>query len=253
VAEEDNSTEPLEEEESGDPEKNDDQKEEDIEQVEQEKPKEKTKGKRILKFRDMTNKGDWKKIGFGKSFWIILSLFVIIAIIGIYIFLFDDSDSSHEIVAEDSTKVVQEKTEGVKDSAIAAFLEDDKNATVDTTNKEATDNNQHIEEESTPQLKTEQEQPDKTLDITPEIRVITNEKRINGNIYFDGNKYMLQVASFKSKSRAERHARSLRQQGHNAFIVEADLPQLGGTWYRVRIGDFNSQQAAQNYLIEHKF
>jgi cell division protein FtsN len=33
--------------------------------------------------------------------------------------------------------------------------------------------------------------------------------------------------------------------GENAFVVEADLPQLDGIWYRVRVGYFNSLSEAR--------
>ncbi len=207
--------------------------------------------RKIKSFRDRTNKGDWKKVGFGRSFWIILALFLIIAVISIYIFMFDDS--SQEMTVADSTNVpVEQPTEdGVKDSVIAAFLEDEKNsATVETTNNTADKKEPPKQETTQPRV---EQTPERVLDTAPQIRVISNEQRINGNVYFDGNKYMLQVASFKAKSRAERQVRTLRQQGHNAFIVEANLPQLGGTWYRVRIGDFDTQRAAQDYLVKHKF
>jgi len=37
----------------------------------------------------------------------------------------------------------------------------------------------------------------------------------------------------------------LLESGENAFIIEVNLPELDGIWYRVRIGYFNSLREAQ--------
>lgn len=82
-------------------------------------------------------------------------------------------------------------------------------------------------------------------------RKFTGEVRINNRIYSDGKRFMVQVSSFKSKGRAESDATRYQNMGHDAFIVEANLPQLGGTWYRVRIGYFGSQKDAENFIAKN--
>ena len=82
----------------------------------------------------------------------------------------------------------------------------------------------------------------------PELRVdynLRNERHAGNMIFTDGNLYCVQVASFRMRSRAEREMQRLRNTGENAYIVEANLPQLDGIWYRVRIGYFRTLNEAR--------
>jgi len=58
--------------------------------------------------------------------------------------------------------------------------------------------------------------------------------------------YQLQVSSFREKTESDQFADQLRVRGHRAYVVEAHVPGRG-TWYRVRIGPFPTQQAAAAY------
>lgn len=58
--------------------------------------------------------------------------------------------------------------------------------------------------------------------------------------------YQLQVSSFRTQEEADKFAAELRARGHKAYVVEARVPGRG-TWFRVRIGPFSSQQAAASY------
>ncbi len=58
--------------------------------------------------------------------------------------------------------------------------------------------------------------------------------------------WQLQVSSFKTEAEAEQFADQLRARGHKAYTVEARV-QGRGTWWRVRVGPFPSQHAAQAY------
>ncbi len=58
--------------------------------------------------------------------------------------------------------------------------------------------------------------------------------------------YSLQVSSFRAQGEAQTFADQLRARGHKAYVVEARVPERG-TWYRVRVGPFTSQQAASAY------
>jgi cell division protein FtsN len=58
--------------------------------------------------------------------------------------------------------------------------------------------------------------------------------------------YQLQVSSFRGQGEADEFAAQLRARGHKAHVVEAHVPGRG-TWYRVRVGPFPSQQAAASY------
>lgn len=75
----------------------------------------------------------------------------------------------------------------------------------------------------------------------------SSERNIRGMIFSDGNKYCFQVSSWKNRSKAENETARLKDEGYNAFIVEAYLPNKGGTWYRVRIGYFNTLEEAETY------
>ncbi|WP_394839597.1 SPOR domain-containing protein [Pendulispora rubella] len=58
--------------------------------------------------------------------------------------------------------------------------------------------------------------------------------------------YQLQISSFRSAQEATKFADQLRARGHKAYVREAHVSGRG-TWYRVRVGPFSSQQAAAAY------
>ncbi len=58
--------------------------------------------------------------------------------------------------------------------------------------------------------------------------------------------YQLQVSSFRSQDEAHKFSDQLRARGHKAHVLEARVGGRG-TWYRVRVGPFSSQQAAAQY------
>jgi DedD protein len=58
--------------------------------------------------------------------------------------------------------------------------------------------------------------------------------------------FQLQVSSFRTMQEANSFSDQLRARGHKAYVVEAHVPGRG-TWFRVRIGPFQTQHAAQQY------
>jgi cell division septation protein DedD len=58
--------------------------------------------------------------------------------------------------------------------------------------------------------------------------------------------YQLQVSSFRDQTEAASFADQLRARGHKAYVLEARVSGRG-TWYRVRVGPFPTQQAAAAY------
>jgi len=58
--------------------------------------------------------------------------------------------------------------------------------------------------------------------------------------------WQLQVSSFRSQTEAQSFADQLRARSHKAYVSEAHVSGRG-TWYRVRVGPFPSQQAAASY------
>lgn len=72
------------------------------------------------------------------------------------------------------------------------------------------------------------------------------EKNIRDMIFFDGSKYIFQVSSWRNKAKANSELSKLKREGHNAFLQEAVV--RGNTWYRVRVGYFDSAEEAENYM-----
>ncbi len=59
-----------------------------------------------------------------------------------------------------------------------------------------------------------------------------------------GKSYVVQVASFQDKKLADAYANNLRKKGYNAFVERAFVEWKGGSWYRVRVGYFDSIEKA---------
>lgn len=90
-----------------------------------------------------------------------------------------------------------------------------------------------------------------------EQKKIADEESENGSetsprnlVFTDGSKYSFQASSWKNKSVAEGEVKRLKNEGHNAFIVEAIVK--GVTRYRVRIGYFNSLDETEAYMKKMK-
>lgn len=94
-----------------------------------------------------------------------------------------------------------------------------------------------VEKEIPKQTVTETKQPVKPLVPTGKSLNVGN------NIYKYGNYFVVQVAAFRSSSISENEAGKYRNKGYNAFVEAAEIPGRG-TWYRVRVGNFNSKEEA---------
>ncbi len=87
----------------------------------------------------------------------------------------------------------------------------------------------------------------KTKEIEPESGTETNPK---STIFKVGQKYSFQVSSWKNKAKAESEVNKLKRRGHSSFIVSGSVNGL--TWYRVRIGYFNSLEETEQYMNRMK-
>jgi DedD protein len=58
--------------------------------------------------------------------------------------------------------------------------------------------------------------------------------------------WQLQVSSYRTSAEAEAFATQLRARGHKAHVQKAEIPSRG-TWYRVKVGPFSTQQEANRY------
>lgn len=74
----------------------------------------------------------------------------------------------------------------------------------------------------------------------------TSDANVRGNIWSDGIKYVIQLSSWREKNIAEKLVEDKQKDGHEAFLMQVDLPGRG-TWYRVRVGYFDTLEEAQNY------
>jgi cell division septation protein DedD len=61
--------------------------------------------------------------------------------------------------------------------------------------------------------------------------------------------YQLQVSSFRTQGEAQGFADQLRARGHKAYVVEAHVPGRG-TWFRVRVGPFQTKNAVSQYRTD---
>jgi len=66
----------------------------------------------------------------------------------------------------------------------------------------------------------------------------------------NGSKYSFQVSSWKNKSKAENEMRRLKNKGYNAFITDGYVK--GSTWYRVRIGYFDTLEETEKCMKKVK-
>jgi cell division protein FtsN len=70
-----------------------------------------------------------------------------------------------------------------------------------------------------------------------------------------GGTLAVQVASTKDPASANYMAAQLQNKGYPAFTMKAEIPEKG-TWYRVRIGYFNSKadaESVQRQLLQEKY
>ena len=75
--------------------------------------------------------------------------------------------------------------------------------------------------------------------------------RVQENIYQRGSEFVVQVSSWKSKSKAERELKKYIENGFKAELVEESSTDLG-KYRKVIVGGFNSLEEANNFLNRNK-
>ena len=86
-------------------------------------------------------------------------------------------------------------------------------------------------------------QPEKPIHIYDP----SNETEIEKNIWTDGTQYVIQVSSWSNEAKAGKVAAQWRAEGHHAFVQKAYVSKFKKTYYRARIGFFNSLSEAESY------
>ena len=196
-----------------------------------------------------------KKLGFGKTFWILVAVFVFIGIAGIYFLFFTGGSESADI-----------KHDVVPDTLIHKRLKPTENNSIEknTADNISKSKSEKIKEDSVLQKsgisKPEEiaQTKEKKAETKPVVngslyRSFPNEKQVSNLIFLQNGVYSVQVSSRRNKFRAEQYVKKLRNIGYEAFIVKTYLSQLKSTWYRVRIGFFKSEKEAMNFRIKNKF
>ena len=56
--------------------------------------------------------------------------------------------------------------------------------------------------------------------------------------------FAVQISSFRNKNRADELKRKLRKKGFDSFLMETELPNHGGKWFRVFLGKYSDEGLA---------
>ncbi|PXF59443.1 MAG: hypothetical protein C4B58_00250 [Deltaproteobacteria bacterium] len=94
----------------------------------------------------------------------------------------------------------------------------------------------------------EKEQPEPRKEsVTKKVRGTGDVKRSGHQIKKAKKKttyFVLQIASYRERERANKEARRWRDKGYRAKVRRADLGPEKGIWYRVHLGEYGSVEGA---------
>ena len=225
------------------------------------KKKDKSKGKEQKEKDENGESAEGKKKISKKLLIILIAVFVLITAGGVYYFFFMGEETHEEQVSEEHGK--EHKSEGEhggehgKESIEDSLWKHRKRPLT----PEEIGETHHPEAKYSVDINHPEKSTNETYLLPPEadledpliIKEFPHEKKITHTIYENDGKYMVQISSWKRSSRAQKIVYKLRRAGYNAFIVKAYLPALGGTWYRVRIGFFNTLKEAEEFLKKKEY
>jgi cell division septation protein DedD len=214
---------------------------------------------------------------FWKAFAIIFSAFVVLFSVIFYLFLSGrlnntkqeiQNQTAHtkDIITEPAYKnTIMETTKDNSPINMDEFSDFPRTATPPVPIKQGTDigsldipagnsPNQKLEVKITKPAVHETKSPENIASQKNDVyKKIQNDVRVSNMIFSDGKTFNFQHSSWRRKDLAEHEVTRLRDLGFNAFLIEAFLPEKGGTWYRVRIGSFKSEQEAALFMSKNKF
>ncbi|MEW6507112.1 MAG: SPOR domain-containing protein [Bacteroidota bacterium] len=191
---------------------------------------------------------------FSRNFFLIFSAFIIIVSITVYMLLPNKNepgnDAARNAVKTDS--VQSEKLEASLPVDTTIIIPEDESDFPRVASLSVTDKN------SKPDPRVKEKVVNEPIGVrtnesNPMYKKPAADTRITNTVYYDGKSYNVQVSSWRNKDKAEQEVIRLRGLGLNAFIFEAYLPQKGGTWYRVRIGNFKTVEEAKYFISRNNF
>ncbi len=200
-------------------------------------------------------KSNDKGFSFGKVFLIILSSFIVVAALIIYFLAGNKGSQQTNIESKNGIENYSLDNDAVQNQVDTSLVaSDDYNdfprvptAPVQGTQSNNTPVQQNIQNQ---QLSAQQGNNKKTNLENDLYRKLETDTRVGKTIYFDGKTYNYQVSSWRNKAKAEQEVKRLRGLGFDAFLTEAFLPEKGGTWYRVRIGNYKTREEAEQNSIK---
>ncbi len=195
---------------------------------------------------------------FGKIFLIIFSSFVVVAALIIY-FLMSNKESDQVITSSktggESYSLEQDATQNPIDTSqiITDDFNDFPRVAVLPPKGTQTGNTAVQQNVPSPQISSITNDNKKSSQDNQLYRKLETDTRVGKTIYFDGKSYNYQASSWRNKAKAEQEVKRLRGLGLDAFLTEAFLPEKGGTWYRVRIGNYKTREEAEQNSIKNNF
>lgn len=192
--------------------------------------------------------------GFGKYFLIIFASFVVVTSLIIYFMMNNKTSEPKQTVSQnkvDTSEMISPNTTPIQNDGREILSESDfpRVASLSDNTKQPSSAKTDV----TPTKTTEKKTPETKSPNNNLYKSVNVDTRVSKTVYFDGKSYNFQVSSWRNKYKAEQEVQRLRNQGYNAFVLEAYLPEKGGTWYRVRIGSFQSREEAEQFYNNNKF
>lgn len=129
-------------------------------------------------------------------------------------------------------------------------LPDDKKKEDGTTKPECQSDTKKTGQQVLNETKKETKPEEKTTkpDVKEKINVVKETNTGTDLITKQGEIFIVQVSSWRQKSIAESEVLKYVNKGYQAFIAEVNIPGRGGTWYRVKVGNFNTLDEAKKFL-----
>lgn len=203
------------------------------------------------KMEDDKNEVEEEKVD--TKFWLSVGGLGLIIIIVAFYFLFIDGDSPKTELPSNDTETVDQMPQeqnGNPGDNNEVIQNDSKQPVTEAKNPQQVETVKN--EVPKPKEKETSSEVQKPAVSSELYRTISGDKVAQGTIYTDGKYYTIQIGASRNKAVTEREVKRYRSQGHNAFILQVNIPSKGGTWYRMRIGDFNTLQEAKNYKQKYK-